>query len=326
MNVLPLRTLLATHDRFSAPHALPRALGDGFLYAFTPPFAAARDLALEYGYEYVEQESELWHDYQAIPLLSLRTILERKAIPYFDNVSVLRRLSESRPDLRLPGRLIYESLKRNHVFHETCHCIAHERLREHPEVFQFLRSADERFVMDSIMQEASANAAERVLSMLPPSPSYAFFWNLNTYMPYAQKHREFCETLARELSQAQTFELAFFRYLGLNLQVPKEELRDVIAAAAPRQIGPETLDQMLNKEFTLSETFVNETTRAYFVLYGAEAALDAVRTAKLTSNDAFVDAAWRFARAMAALLWREADRPEDGKAIGQASVSYAGAR
>ena len=292
---LPIRVLLHTHDKYAPPGALTEVLGDGYLYSYSPLFARIRDAALNWGYRFVEKESGLWHDYLAMPLLSLQTILKSRSIPYFNNMSVLRDLLERQPGIELPARFVYEALIGNHVLHETCHCVAHHVLHARTGVLARFDSENERFVIGAMLEEAFANAVERLASVFPPTKTYAFFSNMNSYMRYMPAKRGLWESALESFGFERLFALAFLSYLNLNLVEPGkpvqiERLIEIVWQGSPPGFHRESLEKLINVELNLSEVFRGETTHAYFRLYGCHPELHSLREANLMENDGFVDA------------------------------------
>lgn len=317
MLVMPLKALLVAHDRYNAASSLTDVLGDGYLYAHSPLFAKVRDAALGQNFTFVEQESDVWHDYLVMPLLSLKTILLRKSIPYFDNMSVLRRLYQQRPDLELPSRMVYEVLKKNYVFHETCHCVGHSVVESQDNVLDDCRSEKERFVLDALLQEAFANCTERLANVVPGSKTYAFFMNMNSYMNYRQEKHEFWESILAGLGFRRLFAIVFLCFLNLNLQapgteIPAERLLEIAWAGPPPNIQDELLKQLIVKEINLSSVFLEETTRGYFRLYDCEPELNLIREAQLIHND-------NFAGKLTRLLDELINLVDDRDVIGQPS-------
>lgn len=130
MNSVPLELLLRIDNHFPSANALACVLGDRYLYAGSEIFARIRNTVLKDGYSFVERESPLWHDYLAFPLLSLHDIIGQKAIPYFENVSVIRRTVDRQNSIEFPLRFLLSTLKKNYVLHESSHCVAYRLLQE----------------------------------------------------------------------------------------------------------------------------------------------------------------------------------------------------
>jgi hypothetical protein len=296
MNIpsIPLRALLQAQEQYSTANSLPEVLGDGYLYKHSPIFARVRDVAVDRGYRFVESESHLWHDYQAMPLLSLKAILSEKSVPYFDNVSVLRKLYQQKPHIELPIRLVYEVVKRNFLFHETCHCVAFSVIETQSRILDQFSSDNERFVVSAFLQEAFANSMERMSSVIAPSKTYAFFMNMNNYMNYEPGKQQFWECALDKLGLERLFILTFLTYLELNLQgrgktFAKDNILNIAGVSSQDSDVAPVVDQLLDKELHLSEVFREETTRGYFRLYGCEAELCSIRDANLLSNTGITD-------------------------------------
>lgn len=295
MVVMPLKALIRNQDKYTHSSSLPGVLGDGYLYEHSSLFATIRNAALKNGYRFVEQESELWHDYVVMPLLSLKSILVQKSIPYVDNVSVLKKLLKQQPEVELPSRLVYDVVRRNYVFHETCHCIAHELINSDDTVLRHARTEKERFVLEAFLQEAFANTVERLANATPPSKTFAFFMNLNNYMFYRSDKHELWQSAIQGLEPERLFQLVFLCFLNQNLQaaetsVSAQSLIDILWSGdkPPAEHQP-LLDTLIEKELVLSPVFREETTRGYFRLYGCDSELTSIRKAELLRNAGFIE-------------------------------------
>ena len=292
MNIpsIPLTALLRAHDQYAASGSLPKVLGDGYLYSKSPIFERVRDAALSRGYRFVESESDLWHDYQAMPLLSLATILSDKNIPYFDNVTVLRKLHKQKPEIELPARLLYEVLRRNYVFHESCHCVAYSIVERETSILDQFHSKKERFVVSAFLQEAFANSMERLATAIAASKTYAFFMNMNNYMRHEPEKQEFWQQALSTFSFTRLFALAFLAFFALNIQARggASAKQQILAIAGFGSCSPDEsllLDRLLDHEIRLSEVFREETTRGFFRLYDCEPELCSIRESNLLDDD-----------------------------------------
>jgi hypothetical protein len=75
---------------------------------------------------YGEAGSELWHDYTVCLLFCLNVMLRERFIPLIDKESSLRRLAvRSKNSFAVTGKFLTKVVKRNYLFHESCHYIAH---------------------------------------------------------------------------------------------------------------------------------------------------------------------------------------------------------
>lgn len=274
-----LRELLYMDDACGSPQALSRVLGDRYLYAKNPLFATIRKAALARGYEFSDSGSRLLHKYTVMPLLALEEIMEHKTIPYFDNVTVLRELVEKKPDVALPVLFVYNSLRSNHVLHESSHCVAYSLLQEgHGDLMlDRCRSLAERFVLISVLTEAFANAMERLASSSPCPNTHAFFFILNSYMDYTAERRPMLENAMAHYGLERLFRLAYLSFLYSNIR--QEE---VSAAAFDRMIEVAwpgfhpseeerlAIGKLINTGYRISSNFRDNTSVAYFRLHGCE--------------------------------------------------------
>ena len=117
---LKILRLLELHSQNLDENALIQNLGDAYLLKHNSIFRNVRLGALTAGYSYCSEPSD---DFQAFPFSQLESILQKKSIPFFKNVGVLEKLTCKLKD-QFFWDDVSDSLKRNYVFHESCHAVA----------------------------------------------------------------------------------------------------------------------------------------------------------------------------------------------------------
>lgn len=261
-------------DTQTSSSALPRAVGDCFLYRRNLMFARIRDLAIHFGCRFVCDDTPLCRDYQGLPLLTLGRILDGKIIPYFDNANVLTRLLESDPQVALPPQFIVSNVKHNYAFHESAHCVAHTVLGQNSNVLGAACQSDrERFVLEAILVESFANTIEMLGSTEDASVSHAVFYALNSYMWMNLKRKELLEGCRRALGFEATFLLVYFSYVESNFATEKantgtyERIRQALGGV---DVEEGLLKAIVEVGFGLNQGFRDKTTPAYFRVLGFE--------------------------------------------------------
>jgi hypothetical protein len=305
---LPLAWLCEL-DRNDAPNSLKESFGDGYLYKNSSFFGRIRDSALELGYKYSCEDAPLLRDYNAIPLLTLRRILEERTIPYLDNGRSVNRLLQSQPKLSLPAGFLATIIRPNRVFHESAHCVAHA-------VWEPLQNDLERmaggeraaFVLSAVFEESFANAVEHLGSGLScmQVPDHLFY-NLNSYM-HKRAFQGELQVLLNSTEPRIAFRLLLFSLFEANLTDgdPTEAIRTAIgqAAGAGSEQDPE-LKAAVDLGFGLSPAFREKTTPYYFRLLGCAKDYDALAGTTWLADASHAE----FARVLADMLYSRIVEP-----------------
>jgi hypothetical protein len=79
---------LAERDAGAVSGSLPDAVGDNYLCANNPTFAALRRAALDLGFRFSSADTPLWRDYGALPLVTIDRIIEERTIPLFRHLGL----------------------------------------------------------------------------------------------------------------------------------------------------------------------------------------------------------------------------------------------
>jgi hypothetical protein len=269
--MIRIKQLLEIDAHHHSDEALNDSIGDQFLCACNPIFARIRRKALCAGYSYSQANTELSLDYQTGPLFCLDRILKHRVIPYFANAALFRGIAERSPDYRCAPKLLLEIIRRNHVLHESCHCLADHSLQSLP----MSSSGDKQaFVMRALLSEAFANAIEMLAWAYAESPTHALFLNFNSYVDFNSKKKDLIVSFMREMGDTAILKLAIVSYLCANLSaVPLSagDAAEISAYMSEPSLNPEALSRLVLEVFTLNRDFVDLTSPAFFRLLECEA-------------------------------------------------------
>jgi hypothetical protein len=149
-------------------------LGDSYLLNKNRLYSSIRKLALANGFSYT---SELTPDYVALPLSQLDVFLKNKKIPYIDNVSILQEIEKKIPSTTVWDE-VTDNLKRNHLFHESCHAVARS---ESTKIFTKEEKSAHK-VLQLMIEESFANACELIAIVDVEDPIHKLFFEINSYI------------------------------------------------------------------------------------------------------------------------------------------------
>jgi hypothetical protein len=300
---------LAELDNVTAPNALADAFGDSYLYRHNRVFAALRDAALQFGYRFSAEDTPLWRDYQSLSLLALHRILSDKTIPYFDTATTFRRLVAANPSARLPPGFLAGNLKRNYVFHESAHCVAHSTMsRMETEWRGVARHEAGRAVLEAILAESFANTVEALGSVCRHLPvSDRVFYSLNSYFSHSEQLQNVLDQAGADLGPELRFTVLFFSYFEANLAIgpPADSTYQRIVEAGGCGAGQSGLGRKIaDAGFKLNAGFRENTTPAYFELLGLTREYEALANAEWLCQPQNRS----FALALAQLFWEAAGK------------------
>jgi hypothetical protein len=282
--MIDIAKLIALHDGHSCTHALPHSLGDGYLYKHNKVFANVRNVVRARGFEFSRQHTNLWREYNVLPLLCLQAILDGRVVPYCDNVSPLRALASRSANLGLPRsvmRFLLGNLRRNYLLHESAHCIAHDVLQQlDPRGSQVDKKT---LVLDNLFAESFANATETFAASLLEATAEKFFFNLSSFMSYIPAVKEAASRLGSEYGVRGLFKLICFSYFLANLRYEEvtAEMSDLCVSlsldgAALNEHDKQPLAVLFENSLKLNERFRAETAAVYFGFLGCHDEFTAV--------------------------------------------------
>ncbi len=210
-------------------------------------------------------------------------------MPFVDNTSLLARLAQQNPEFAVSAAFLSGSLRRNYLLHESAHCIAHSVLSAMPTLGDGEDAgAGDRFVLEALLGESFAMAAEKTAWALAHSPTHVFLYSLNSYTANDPEVRRIADEAIALTSAATVFRLAFitFFYLNAGTAVPEDtECDSFVDLAAGDEPVSDTarsyLKRVVKEALSLNLAFRQDTTPTYFRLLNCEEAFARLRERKL---------------------------------------------
>jgi hypothetical protein len=295
---------LAEFDRNPARNALPDAFGDSYLYSHNPVFAAIRDAALGFGYRFSAADTPLWRQYQSLSLTALQQILSAMTIPYLDTGSAFRRIVDAHPHGELPLGFIAASLRRNHGFHESAHCVAHSVIEKHG---MTAPPGNERSVLHAIFSEAFANTVEVLGSVVRHKPALDnVFYPLNSYYSFDERRADVFARAEARLGTEMLFRILLFSHFEANLNAEKPSASTcerIVEASECVAVDIPLVNELIGTGFRLNPSFRDYTTPAWFELLGQGREYAALASSLWLREPAN----GKFARELTGLLWNTID-------------------
>jgi hypothetical protein len=276
-------------DSYSSANCLPKAFGDRYLYSHNPVFAAVRDSAISLGYGFSCADTPLWRDYQSFSLLTLHEIMSGRLIPYLDNATTFQRLVERDSTAALPLRFIHNNMSKNHVFHESGHCVAHHFIKDaKDDLNRAARSLRESYVLSALLEESFANTVEMLGNAFLTSLPDTLFYGLNSFTVVNSQTRELLRRSRDYIGDDARFIVLCLAYLEANLSIeePTDEVYQRIREMAECPAGCEqVVKALVDLAMSLNLTFRQETTPAYFRLLGYSDEYSAVTSRTRLADD-----------------------------------------
>lgn len=290
--MIDIAKLIALHDDYSGARTLPHSLGDGYLYERNKVFANVRDVVQARGFVFSSRHTSLWKEYNVLPLLCLQSILERRVVPYCDNVSPLRAMASRSASHAFPPsfiRFLLGNLRRNYLLHESAHCIAHD-------VFQQIDARRSRvdkktLVLDNLFAESFANATETFASTLLKSTADKFFFNLSSFMSHLPAVSAAAGRIGSEYGLRGLFKIICCSYFFANLRYEEvtPEMSDwgvsvSLDGAVLEEDDKRPVALLFENSLKLNEKFRDETASVYFRFLGCHDEFTAVYRLNLVDN------------------------------------------
>ena len=199
---MKINKLLELH--FSETSGLEKSLGDSYLLKKNRIFKNIRTAALNACFSYTSKNNE---DYLALSLSQLENILATKTIPYFDNITALTNLEKQHPQVA-SWNDIYENLRRNFHFHESCHAVARTL-----QTNEFKNLNDE--ILLRLIEESYANTCEMLAIIDCDKTAECIFFEVNSYTALFEL-KDLVQYLANSLGLEKLFTLVLMTYLHSN--------------------------------------------------------------------------------------------------------------
>jgi hypothetical protein len=277
---LQLAQILKIHDRAThlSPHALSDALGDGFLLKNNELYLNLRRALLRHGYRFTSQRFE---DHHSFPLAVLQTMLEKKRIPYINNVSVLKKLSQRNRTLSIDLR--FPLFNTNHILHESAHAHARATTNSFYKMQVDTNLKHEKLSAFNLLYEESfANACDMMAWAGVSGTMENFFLSCNSYADNPQFFGRIKWTDAKKTFY---FGLIFLSYIHSNFLYEKMSKKEFLRVYSftkaaleetykPRSSELERLYLIFNSGLKLSLQFRLVTTKFYFQMLGLRSDID----------------------------------------------------
>ncbi|MBL7545911.1 MAG: hypothetical protein JNL11_18985 [Bdellovibrionaceae bacterium] len=259
---MKLSHLLKLHKKNSPLLSLPKNLGDGFLLQNNFLYRIIREKAQQLNYHYSSTVNEF---YLALPLSQLEAVLNSKSIPYSDNVSVLETVQDV-----ATWDDITDNLKRNNIFHESCHAVA--RSLSTP-LFKNASAVPHSNVVRLLVEESFANACELLGIVDAEDPAHRIFYEANSYI-FMYEDRFQLKKLLGLLGYPRTLKFLILSYLFSNFLHERitdndfERILALIGLGQNQMIDLKVLRSTAKIAFELNPRFRWVTTTFYLKLNG----------------------------------------------------------
>lgn len=208
---MKLTSLLSQHAENNDSATLTKNFGDGFLCKNNSVYRNVRRLATDKGFHFTTQMSA---DHAALPLAQLDAVLEKKIIPYFDNVTMLVKIDHQKSHLFLWDEVV-DQVKKNNLFHESAHAIIHSDLWALDLRNESALKKDQHQVFKMLVEESFANTCELLSTQDVHNATHRIFHELNSYIcVFEERYR--LNQLREMSSPTFLFKFTFLSYLCSN--------------------------------------------------------------------------------------------------------------
>ncbi len=263
-----LARLLEQNDKVHASDGLIENFGDDYLMANNRSFSKLRKLALREGFKFSLDRNDF---YLALPLSQLDMILADKKIPYMDNVTVLRSVEK-----RIKGGALWDevcdNLKKNHLFHETCHAVARQHAKR---IFaEPAKVAEPIGVLRILIEESFANTSELLSVVEAADDVHRIFLEWNSYICMFSDRTNLKNAMS-EFGEVGFRKFMLYSYLHANFLANHLEEKAFqrilrLASLTPTMKQSKVLKALAKISFQLNPRFREVTTGFYLRLSGAQ--------------------------------------------------------
>lgn len=206
---MKISSLLEHHKKGTHAHGLIKNWGDSYLLNHNPIYATVRKSAIKMGYVCSLDKNDF---YLALPLSQLDWILENKKVPYSDNVSVVESVEAKSPRL-VEWDDISDNLKKNYIFHESCHAVARHCFAG----LKFNKNASSEITV-SLLEESFANTCELLSVLYADDQVHRLFLEWNSYTHLFEERTNLLRA-AKEFGGKKLFKFFLISYLHSNFLV-----------------------------------------------------------------------------------------------------------
>lgn len=258
---MKISKLLELHSIDNA--GLENSFGDSYLLKHNRIYRNIRQACLDAGFSFSHKSTE---DYLALSLSQLENILNTKCIPYFDNVSALQKLETQHPHVGTWND-IFENLRRNFHFHESCHAVARSL-----QISEFKNLDDD--ILLRLIEESYANTCEMLAVVDSEKTGDRIFFEINSYTALFEL-KELIEHLVATLGFEKLFSAVMLGYLHsnhLHNNLKEALFKEILLATGCNEvIGSnvnlqKNLKELLKYCFYLDENFKQVATSFYIRL------------------------------------------------------------
>lgn len=270
-----IQQLLVIHDQNQCDQTLKDCLGDAYLFHFNPVYQSIRKAALRLKFEF---QSPPDSDYQALPYTQLENIIQSKAIPYYDNVKVLRKLPQN-----LNWSQLQDSLRKNFIFHESCHAVARDKTKH-----LFKNGTADQLIFLRLLEESFANTVELLSIIHADNQIHRAFYETNSFTSLFEHLGNF-QKASDELGTFELYQLILMGYLHSNfLKASLAEndfklILDLTFQKNTRTMNDKALKSLLKLTFQLDLDFRLHITPLHLQLSGHK--VSAVDLSKIQIRD-----------------------------------------
>lgn len=264
--------LLEKHNKFK-DRGLSFNLGDGFLVSNNRIYRNVREATSKYGFVF---EADKNPAYETFPLLQLENILSSKRLPYSNNVIPLEVLSPQSRE-KLTWEDLDGNLKKNFLFHESCHGIARHFADKIMGQWPTPDSLPNQrmFAFRTLVEESCANACELFGALDAADQTHRIFFEMNSYICHFEIRSQL-NKIANEIGGQETLKFIIICYLYSNFlysHLDDRQMPQILKLVTEKTIANDqikTLRSIGKVAFLLSERFRFQTTEFQLRLAGIE--------------------------------------------------------
>jgi hypothetical protein len=279
---MKLGRLLEFHHQHSPDSGLPKNLGDSFLVQKNNIYRKIRAAAGQAGFQFSTESNP---EYLALPLSQLEHVLETRKIPYVDNVSVLETVERKTKGSTLWDD-VTDNLKRNNLFHESCHAVARSISMKDdsgsPSPASFSTADDfNTTVLRLLIEESFSNSCELLGIADVDDSAHRIFYEINSYI-YVYNHRSQLQKAVAECGHPSVIKFLVGSYLFSNFLRDKivesdfERMLKVLSLTQLPTPSLRTLRSVSKIAFELNPRFRWVTTAFYLRLTGFPISTDEI--------------------------------------------------
>jgi hypothetical protein len=221
----------------------------------------------------IKFNTKIQFDHLSLPLASLPILIKNKTITYTPNVSVLRELEKSKPNLFSLGDI--PPLKANYLMHESAHLIARNITKNYllinsTKAKTLIEKQNQTLVL--FLEESFANTCESIANAFTHHPIHNEFLYKNSYIMESEATRKAIRHSITEFGFNSTFKLMLLGFLSANFLLSKftnssfQKSLSICFSKKPRNMAP--LKWAFMASLNLDPEFTNFTNQFYLRLIG----------------------------------------------------------